>query len=177
MHAESASPGFARIRFAEPADMARVTEIYGYYVLNSVATFEFDPPGVQEMAARSAAIIRHDAPFLVAERGSRILGYAYAGPYRTRPAYKHTVENSIYLDPDAVGKGLGAQLLSALVVECSRRGFRQMIAIIGGGAENAASARLHARCGFRHVGMLTAVGKKFGRWVDTLLMQKELGET
>ena len=114
-------------------------------------------------------------PWLVAERAGKIVGYAYAGAYRARPAYRFSVENSVYIDPDARRGGIGRKLLQALIVECERLGFRQMVAVIGDSA-NAASIGLHAACGFVLIGALPAIGYKCGRWVDSVFMQRALGE-
>ena len=154
--------------------MAAVTEIYAHYVRDSVATFELDPPDAEEMRRRYVALRDNNCPYLVADRDGEILGFAYAASYRPRPGYRLTVENSVYLAPGATAKRIGTQLLLRLIRECRDRGFKQMIAVIGGGVENAASVRLHARCGFHQVGVLIGVGRKFDRWVDTLLMQRPL---
>src|SRR5438874_7535223 len=128
------------------------------------------------MLHRFEASQRNDYPYFVAAQHSqRVVGYAYAGPYRARPAYRHTVENSVYVDANETGRGIGGALLDALIARCEARGYRQMIAIIGG-ADNAASIRLHARHGFVEAGRLAAVGHKFGLWLDTILMQRALGE-
>jgi phosphinothricin acetyltransferase len=127
------------------------------------------------MARLRAQIVSRGLPFLVAEREGRVVGYAYAAPYRTRPAYRYTLEDSIYIRRDAVGRGAGRALLDALIAACARAGYRQLIAVIGDSA-NTASIGLHAACGFKHAGLLQGVGLKFGRWVDSVLMQMELGE-
>jgi len=159
------------IRPASLADIPAITGIYAYSVLNSAASFELEPPTEDEMATRFNQL---DAfPYLVAERDNAILGYAYASPYRPRPAYRHTIEDSIYIHPEYIGQGLGKALLGALIAACQQTGCRQMIAVIGDSG-NLASIRLHEHFGFRHVGVLQGVGFKFGRWVDTVLMQREL---
>lgn len=165
----------AAIRAAAEPDMPRIAAIYAHHVLTGLATFETEPPDVAEMLRRYRELAPRGFPYLVAEAGDRILGYAYAGPFRTRAAYRHTVEDSIYLDPGAARQGVGARLLDALVEASTRAGFRQMIAVIGDSA-NLGSIRVHERCGFRMVGTLEATGFKFGRWVDTVLMQRALGE-
>ncbi len=154
-------------------DLPVITRIYGHHVLHSAATFELDPPPPGEMAKRRATILELGMPYLVAEHQQAVVGYAYASPYRPRPAYRFTVEDSIYVDPDHVARGCGRALLAALIEHCEQGPWRQMIAVIGDSA-NAASIRLHQHFRFRHVGTLSAVGFKFDRWVDTVLMQREL---
>jgi phosphinothricin acetyltransferase len=161
------------IRPATADDVAQIAAIYAHYVLNSTATFEVDPPDAAEIDRRRIAIVEIGLPYLVAARDDRILGYAYAGPYRPRPAYRYTVEDSIYIDPTEAGRGLGKLLLAAVIQACEDAGRRQMIAVIGGSA-NEASVRLHERLGFRHAGVLRSVGFKFDGWLDTVLMQLEL---
>jgi L-amino acid N-acyltransferase YncA len=162
------------IRFAVESDMPSVAAIYGEAVRNGTATFEIDPPGIAEMTARWRRLTEGGHPWLVAEADGRVVGYAYAGPFHTRPAYRHTVEDSIYFDAPARNAGHGTALLTALIAEAEARGFRQMIATIGDSG-NAASVRLHARCGFRPVGTWRDVGWKHGRWLDVVLMQRPLG--
>lgn len=154
--------------------MPAITAIYRHHVLTGRASFEIAPPDAAEMRARFDALRSRDFPYLVACEGDVVSAYAYAGPYRPRPAYRFTVEDSIYVAPDAVGRGIGRPLLERLVAECATRGFRQMLAVIGDSA-NAPSIRLHERCGFVRVGLLPAVGFKFGGWVDSVLMQRALG--
>lgn len=155
--------------------MTAVTAIYGHHVRHGFASFETEPPTLEEMLRRRADVTGKGLPYLVAEREGAILGYAYAGTYRPRAAYRDTVENSIYLRPDTVGQGIGRLLLPALVAECEARDLRQMVAVIGDSG-NEASIRLHASCGFRMVGVLEAVGYKLGRWLDSVLMQRRLGQ-
>lgn len=162
------------IRPADLCDLAAIAEIYGEAVLHGLASFEIDPPGEEEMAMRFEALAEGGYPAFVAEEGHRILGYAYAGRYRSRPAYRNTVEDSIYLSPAARGHGVGGALLTRLLDESAARGFRQMIAVIGDSA-NLASIHLHESHGFAHVGVLTSVGFKHGRWLDSVLMQRALG--
>jgi phosphinothricin acetyltransferase len=162
------------IRSAEDRDIAAVTAIYAHHVRHGTASFETTPPDTAEMARRHVALVEGGYPYLLAERDSTVIGYAYAGAYRPRAAYRNTVENSIYLHPDAVGRGIGKQLLEALIQSCEERGFRQMVAVIGDSA-NLPSIRLHERHGFRRVGSLEAVGFKRGRWLDIVLMQRLLG--
>lgn len=161
-------------RAALPADIDAIQAIYAHHVAGGCATFELEAPSVEQMRRRYDALVQAGFPFLVAEAGSRVVGYAYAGPYRERPAYRHTVEDSIYLSPTAMGQGIGTRLLQALVDECKRIGLRQVVAVIGDSA-NAASIGLHRKAGFTLVGTLRAVGWKHGRWVDTVLMQRALG--
>ncbi|AQW30992.1 GNAT family N-acetyltransferase [Ralstonia syzygii subsp. celebesensis] len=162
------------VRPARLADLPAVAAIYAHHVRTGTASFELDPPDLAEMTRRFQALQDTGMPYLVAEADGNLLGYAYAGPHRARPAYRHTVEDSIYLDTAAQGRGVGTLLLDTLVRECTARGFRQMVAVVGGGQENLGSMRLHARCGFREVGVLAKVGYKFERWLDIVLMQREL---
>ena len=163
------------VRAALPADAAAVAAIYGHHVATGTGSFELDPPTPVEMAERMAGIHAAGRPWLVAERAGRVLGYAYAGIYRPRLAYRYAAEDSVYLAPEAIGQGIGRALLAALIDACTARGDRQMIAVIGDSA-NAASSGLHAAVGFTHVGCLTAAGRKFDRWLDVVLMQRALGE-
>ena len=163
------------IRPALEADLPSITEIYAREVREGTATFELVPPDLAEMTRRFQALMDGDFPYLVAELDGSVVGYAYASSYRPRPAYRFTVENSVYLRPAIHRRGIGRQLLERLIAECERRGFRQMIAVIGDSA-NAASIRVHARCGFQMIGTHPSVGLKFGRWLDTVMMQRELGE-
>ena len=162
------------LRPARAADVPAIEAIYAHHVLHGLATFEEVPPGTAEMARRLEEIAGRGLPCLVAEEAGRLLGYAYAAPYRARSAYRFTLEDSIYLDPAAVGRGIGSRLLAALIDAGTAWGGRQMLAVIGDSG-NAASIAVHARAGFRHAGTFRAVGFKFGRWVDTVLMQRPLG--
>jgi phosphinothricin acetyltransferase len=165
------------IRPARPADIPAITAIYAQAVLHGTASWEIEPPDEAEMLRRQEAILAGGYPYLVAERDGALLGYAYAGAYRPRPAYRATVENSIYIAPAAQGSGVGRALLAALIEACAARGFRQMIAVIGDGTgASIGSRRLHERAGFRLIGVAEKVGYKHGRWLDQMLMQKELGE-
>jgi phosphinothricin acetyltransferase len=163
----------ALIRAARPADVPRMVEIYRPQVLSGVATFELEPPDAGEMARRLADVVSLGMPFLAAECDGVVAGYAYANTYRARPAYRYTVEDSIYVDDAYARRGVGRSLLQALISECAMRGFRQMIAVIGDSA-NAGSIELHRVCGFAVIGTLPAVGWKLGRWVDSVLMQRHL---
>src|SRR6201992_728345 len=163
------------IRPAEIADLPSITEIYDHAVRFGTATFELAPPDLAEMTRRFQALRDGGYPYLVAAWDGHVVGYAYAGSYRPRPAYRFTVENSVYLQPAIHRRGIGLQLLLRLIAECEARGYRQMIAVIGDSA-NAGSIGVHTRCGFRMVGTHPNVGLKFGRWLDTVMMQRELGE-
>lgn len=163
------------VRDASDADMAAVASIYAHHVLTGVASFEETAPSPAEMAGRRAAVLALGAPYLVAELEGRVVGFAYAGSYRARPAYRHTVEDSVYVEPNALGRGVGRALLGEVVARCEAAGFRQMVAVIGDSA-NAGSVALHAALGFAMIGTLPAVGFKFGRWVDSVLMQRALGD-
>jgi L-amino acid N-acyltransferase YncA len=162
------------IRAATAADLPAITAIYDHAVRTGTATFELEPPDLAEMTARFAHLTDGGFPYLVAIADERVAGYAYAGAYRARPAYRFTVENSVYLPPDAQRRGIGLKLLNALIDQSTALGFRQMIAVIGDSA-NAGSIGVHTRAGFQMVGTFGNVGFKFGRWLDTVLMQRELG--
>ncbi|QEL24593.1 N-acetyltransferase [Bosea sp. F3-2] len=165
------------IRPACRADITAITAIYADAVQHGTASWELEPPGEAEMLRRYETILAGGYPYLVAERDGEVLGYAYAGAYRPRPAYRATVENSIYIAPTAQGLGIGGLLLDALMKACTERGFRQMIAVIGDGTgASVGSRRLHEKAGFRLIGVAEKVGFKHGRWLDQMLMQKELGE-
>jgi phosphinothricin acetyltransferase len=163
------------IRPTVAADLAAITEIYAHEVREGTATFELVPPDPDEMTRRFQVLMDGAFPYLVAELDGSVVGYAYASSYRPRPAYRFTVENSVYLRPQVHRRGIGRQLLERLIAECGTRGFRQMIAVIGDSA-NTASVGVHARCGFQMIGTHPGVGLKFGRWLDTVMMQRELGE-
>jgi L-amino acid N-acyltransferase YncA len=163
------------IRDAGPSDIAAITRIYTHAVAYGTASFELEPPDEAEMARRQKKLLTDGYPYLAAEADGAVAGYAYAAPYRARPAYKWCVENSVYVAQDFHRRGIGKQLLLALIEECERRGFRQMIAVIGDSAQTA-SISLHAAAGFEMVGTLRSVGFKHGRWLDTPLMQRALGK-
>jgi len=164
----------AVIRPATPADIPAITRIYGHSVLTGTASFELEPPGEAEMGERMRYLLDGQFPYLVAEVDGAVAGYAYASLYRTRPGYRFTVEDSVYVAPDRQGRGIGRALLSALLKAAEARGFRQMIAVIGD-SENTASVALHAAFGFSYTGTLANSGFKFGRWIDSVLMQRPLG--
>lgn len=166
--------GGVRIRPARADDLPAITDIYAHAVLHGTASYEYDPPPLAEMTRRFEAIRDGGFPYLVATVAGGVLGYAYASHFRTRPAYRFTVEDSIYIAPAAQGQGLGTLLLAELIARCEAMGFRQMIAVIGDGAVNLHSARLHAAMGFTECGRIMGSGFKFGRWCDTLLMQRAL---
>ena len=162
------------LRDCEPRDIEAIAEIYRHAVLFGLATFEIEPPDAAEMLRRRTAILAGNYPYLVAEADGAVAGYAYASLYRARPAYRTTVEDSVYIREGLHGRGIGRRLLDRLVEATAARGFRQMIAVIGDSA-NTASVRLHAAAGFERVGTHRAVGWKHGRWVDTVMMQRGLG--
>jgi L-amino acid N-acyltransferase YncA len=164
-----------QIRPTRPADLPAITAIYEHAVRFGTATFELEPPDLAEMTRRYQGLMDEGFPYLVAADGGTLLGYAYAGSYRARPAYRFAVENSVYLDPAAQGRGVGTRLMQALIEESEKRGYRLMVAVIGDSA-NLASIGVHRRTGFEMVGTLQNVGLKFGRWLDTVLMQRPLGE-
>lgn len=157
---------------AEP-DIAVIQAIYAAEVLSGTASFEVDPPGIEEMRRRREVLVAAGYPHIVAVIGGAMAGYAYAGPYRARPAYRHSVENSVYVAAWARRRGVGARLLARLIEDCEASGFRQMIAVIGDSAHTA-SIELHRKAGFRLVGTLENVGFKFGDWLDSVLMQRPL---
>jgi L-amino acid N-acyltransferase YncA len=163
------------IRPASEADLPAITAIYEEAVRQGTATFELEPPDLAEMTRRYRALMDGGYPYLVSVLDNLVAGYAYAGAYRPRPAYRFTVENSIYLDTSFHRRGIGVALLQRLILECEARGFRQMIAVIGDSA-NAGSIGVHSRCGFKMIGTHPSVGLKFGRWLDTVMMQRDLGE-
>src|SRR5947209_18454407 len=163
------------IRRAAAADLPLISEIYEHAVRYGTATFELIPPDLDEMTRRYDVLMDGGFPYLVAALEGRVVGYAYAGAYRPRPAYSFTVENSVYLQPAIHRRGIGLQLLQRLIAESEARGCRQMIAVIGDSA-NAGSIGVHSKCGFQLIGTHPNVGLKFGRWLDTVMMQRALGE-
>jgi phosphinothricin acetyltransferase len=162
------------LRDAVAADMATVTAIYAQDVTGGTGTFELEAPDLGEMMRRHANILALGMPWIVAEARGKVVGYAYAGPFRLRPAYRYTVEDSIYLDGDWRGKGLGKALLSELIARCEALGVRQMLGVIGDSA-NTGSVAVHRSCGFDMVGTMKSVGWKFDDWRDVVIMQKALG--
>ncbi|MDH2239024.1 GNAT family N-acetyltransferase [Pigmentiphaga sp. GD03639] len=163
------------IRDACDADLVAIQAIYAFHVLNGIASFEEVPPTVEDMRARRAAVLGLGLPYLVAEQDGTIVGYSYAGSYRARPAYRHTIENSVYVADGTGGRGIGVALMRALIARCQEGPWRQMVAVIGDSG-NAASIALHRKVGFEHAGVLRSVGFKHGRWVDTVMMQLPLGQ-
>jgi len=162
------------IRPSRDDDVGAIAAIYGYHVTHGVASFEEVPPAVEEIARRRGEIVARGLPFLVAARAGRVVGYCYAGLFRPRSGYRFTLEDSIYVDSSEIGRGVGRALLEPLLARSTELGYRQMVAVIGG-RETIPSIRLHEALGFSHVGVLPAVGFKFGRWIDILLMQRALG--
>jgi L-amino acid N-acyltransferase YncA len=163
-----------RVRTAEPSDITAVARIYADAVRNGTATFEVEPPDEAEIARRMHGLLANNYPYLVAERSGVIAGYAYAGPYHLRPAYRWTVEDSIYLDSQFQRQGIGGLLMRHLLAKAETLGFRQMVALVGD-STNIASIALHAAAGFQRVGTLQSVGFKHGRWLDVVMMQRPLG--
>jgi L-amino acid N-acyltransferase YncA len=162
-----------RLRPAAAADIPGITHIYRHYVLTHTSTFEIEPPTAQDMQDRWRALTDAGYPYLVAVDGERVLGFCYVGPYRARVAYKYTAENSVYLDPQCLRRGIGGALLQSCLELAAGIGVREVVAVIGDSA-NEASIRLHEKAGFVHTGNLRNVGYKFGRWLDTVIMQRTL---
>jgi L-amino acid N-acyltransferase YncA len=163
------------VRPAESRDLAAITGIYDHAVRHGTASFELEPPDEKEMTGRYESLLAGGYPYLVAELSGAVAGYAYAGPYRARPGYRWTVEDSIYIAPQSHRRGIGRLLLDRLIVDSEAGGFRQMLAVIGDSA-NTGSIELHRTAGFRMVGTFDNVGFKFGRWLDSVLMQRPLGQ-
>jgi L-amino acid N-acyltransferase YncA len=162
------------LRPSQEADLPAISRIYSHYVLHTTATFELEPPDTAEMAKRRTTILDRHLPYYVLDASGTIVGYAYATMYRPRGGYRFTVEDSIYLHPEYGGKGYGKLLLGAVIRDCEAAGYRQMIAVIGG-SDNAPSIGLHRALGFKDAGVLWGAGYKFERWVDSVLMQRQLG--
>ena len=162
------------LRPAQPDDLPAIQAIYAHHVLTGLASFEEEPPSVDELRRRYQDVFARGLPYLVAEYGGDVAGYGYCAPYRPRSAYRYALEDSIYIRADMVGRGYGKMLLNELIQRCEALRYRQMIAVIGDSA-NAASIGVHAACGFLRVGTLRSVGYKFGRWVDSVFMQRPLG--
>jgi L-amino acid N-acyltransferase YncA len=162
------------IRSSRDGDVAEIAAIYRHHVLHGIASFEDVPPSEEEIARRRRDILALKLPYLVAERSGRVVGYCYASRYRTRSAYRFTLEDSIYVDASELGRGIGRALLSTLIQSCCELGYRRMVGVIGG-SDQWPSIRLHERLGFTRAGLLPAVGIKFGNWIDVVLMQRALG--
>lgn len=162
------------IRPSTEADVPAIAAVYAWNVEHGTGTFELEPPDHAEMARRRHDVLARGLPWLVAEADGAVLGFAYANVFRPRPAYRHCLEDSIYLDPAAQGRGVGRLLLAELVARCEASGARQLVAVIGDSA-NAGSIGVHRAVGFEQVGMLAAAGWKFGRWLDVVMMQRALG--
>ena len=163
-----------QLRPAQVEDLPAIHSIYAHHVLHGLASFEEEPPSLDELARRYRDITGRGLPYLVAEYGIDIAGYGYCAPYRARSAYRYALEDSIYIRQDMTGRGVGKRLLEELVRQSEALGYRQLVAVIGDSA-NAASIGVHAACGFLRVGTLRSVGFKFGRWVDSVFMQRPLG--
>jgi phosphinothricin acetyltransferase len=174
-HHDKPVPPVPHIRPSVPADLPAIQAIYAHHVLTGLASFEEIPPDVAELARRRLDVTGRGLPHLVAEVDGEVAGFAYAGPYRSRPAYGYSVENSIYVAADMTGHGIGRALLQRLIELCAEAGARQMVAVIGD-SDNTASIGLHEVMGFNRVGLLPSIGFKFGRWVDSVLMQRPLGD-
>lgn len=164
-----------RVRRSTDADLAAIQAIYARQVLTGTGTFELEPPDLAEMARRRAAVLALGLPHLVAGQDGEVLGFAYAAPFRPRPAYRFTVEDSVYVDPSAQGRGVGRSLLEETIARCQAMGLRRMVAAIGDSA-NRRSIALHRACGFSEGAVLPAMGWKFERWLDLVIMHRPLGE-
>jgi L-amino acid N-acyltransferase YncA len=173
MRVSAVQSGSFQIRAAQAGDLPQITAIYAHFVRTHTATFELDPPDQAEMTARWAKVRAASLPYTVAADDDEILGYCYVTPYRPRPAYRFTLENSIYIAKDQQRRGIGGALLKQVLDVCQRQGYREVIAIIGD-SQNAASIGLHRQAGFVHVGTLRNVGFKFDRWLDSVIMQRSL---
>ena len=161
------------VRATTPADAQAIADIYAHAVLKGVGTFEEAPPSPAGMEARRLRVIAVGLPHLVCERGGRVAGFAYASPFRLRPAYRYCAEDSVYVAPDFKGSGVGRELLDAVIVSCEALGLRQLVALVGD-SDNTASLALHAAAGFETQGVLSALGYKHGRWLDVVWMQRTL---
>ena len=161
------------VRDARGADMGAIAGIYGYHVRHGVASFEYEPPDAAELRRRRGEVRARGLPYVVAERDSRLLGFAYASPFRLRPAYRYTVEDSVYVHPESVREGIGRRLLQAVIERCEAAGRRRIVAVIGGADER--SVAFHRRCGFEEAGRIEGAGWKHGRWLDLVIMQRGLG--
>jgi len=163
------------IRNAIQTDFTEIQVIYTEYVLKTYATFEIRPPAEDELIRRWQTIYDDRLPYVVAELNNKVIGYAYASKYRSRSAYKYTIEDSVYVSPNSIGKGVGKALLKNIIQKCEALGYRQMIAVIGG-SDNHSSIKLHERCGFYQIGTMPSTGYKLQQWVDSVVMQRQLGQ-
>lgn len=163
------------VRSAHHGDLPAIQALYAHHVLHGLASFEEVPPSIDDLRARHAAVLAAGLSYLVAELDGQVVGFAYATPYRARTAYRHTVEDSVYVAPGLAGRGIGAALLGEVIRQCEAGPWRQMLAVVGQGDDNAGSMALHARMGFERIGALRSVGFKKVRWLDTVLMQRPLG--
>jgi L-amino acid N-acyltransferase YncA len=163
-----------KIRPSTDADLASITAIYEHYVLQSTCTFEVTPPSVEDMAQRRQDVLSKGLPYLVLEKQASVIGFAYCNWFKPRPAYRYSAENSIYLAPQAIGQGLGKLLMAELMAQAERAGIRKLIAVIGD-SDNIGSTNLHKSCGFNPVGVISACGWKFERWLDIVLMERAMG--
>lgn len=163
------------IRPSTEQDLPAITRIYGHHVLHGTGTFETTPPSLEDMTARRADVLSKGLPWLVVEEAGQLLGFAYGNWFKPRPAYRFSVEDSIYLAPEAAGKGLGRALLAELLITLERSGIRKVMAVIGD-SDNAGSIGVHKALGFEQVGVVQACGWKFGRWLDIVMMQRAIGE-
>jgi len=164
-----------KVRPTEPADFEAIADIYGHWVKSSVATFELEPPDAAEVSRRFATVTGLGLPYLSAVSDDTVLGYAYCGPWKSRPGYRHTVEDSVYVSADAVGQGVGSALLDELMVACAQAGIRRMIAMVVD-SDGQGSLALHRGRGFTDAGRLNSVGYKHGMWLDTILLQRDLSD-
>jgi phosphinothricin acetyltransferase len=154
--------------------MGAIQTIYAHHVLHGLASWELEPPDLTEMNLRRDGFVAQGYPYVVAILDGEVAGYAHAGPYRTRPAYRFTVENTIYLHPDRAGQGIAGPLLQQVIDDCTGLGYRQMIAVVGD-SDNQPSIRFHEKMGFRQVGLIVGIGWKAGRWLDSVVLQRALG--
>lgn len=176
MTAEAQAAGTdPRVRAARRDDLVEVRNIYAHHVSHGLASFELEAPDLETIIERYEAATARRLPYLVAELDGKVSGFATAGPYRPRPAYRHTVEDTVYVAPGCERRGLGRGLLTALIDDCTALGYRRMVAVIGDSA-NLPSIRLHEKLGFSQAGLIPSVGFKFGRWVDSVIMQRALGD-
>lgn len=167
------SPQPIIIRPSTEEDVAAMLAIYGYHIQHGLGPYDIEPLHADEMKRRRKVMLKRRLPHLVADAGGVVAGYAYAAPFRKRPAYRYTVEHSIYIHKDYQGLGIGRRLLPALIEACTTAGYRQMVAVVD--SANTPSLRLHQSCGFQQAGILKSVGFKFGRWADSVFMQRALG--